>query len=333
MCRSCLRVFELEGWSCRLELGGNWGDGRKEERKEENSVSFLGFRKGKNMIEFESVAHAEAALNRSLGPMELKWFEWTADVSDFHLYLVNFVFLLIIFTVAPFPSFFLDVYEIKCFEKYRIQPGVHNTKSAAFKCYKDTMKLFFFVMLPLVVFSYSVFKMLGLSAGIPLPSLQTAILQLVTYFIVEDYTNYWIHRWLHSEWGYNNIHRVHHEFAAPLSYGFAYAHVAEMLLLGIPTFLGPAICPCHVITLYFWIALRQLEATDIHSGYDFPFSLTKLIPLYGGAEYHDYHHYIGAKTQSNFASVFTYCDWLYGTDKGYRYHKELLRKMRKEKTT
>ncbi|KAG6547617.1 hypothetical protein Mapa_011066 [Marchantia paleacea] len=285
------------------------------------------------MIEFESVAHAEATLNRTLGAMELKWFEWTADVSDFHLYMMNFVFLLIIYTVAPLPSFFLDVYQISSFEKYRLQPGVHNTKSAAIKCYKDTMMLFFFVVAPLNVFSYPGFKMIGISSGIPLPSLQTAILQLVTYFIIEDYTNYWLHRWLHSEWGYNNIHRVHHEFAAPLSFASSYSHVAEMLLLGIPTFLGPAICPGHIITFYIWIALRQLEAIETHSGYDFPFSLTKLIPLYGGAEYHDYHHYIGGKSQSNFASVFTYCDWLYGTDKGYMYHKDLLRKMRKEKTS
>jgi sterol desaturase/sphingolipid hydroxylase (fatty acid hydroxylase superfamily) len=49
--------------------------------------------------------------------------------------------------------------------------------------------------------------------------------------------------------------------------------------------------------------------------YDFPWSVTKLIPFYGGPEYHDYHHYVGGQSQSNFASVFTYCDYIYGTDK------------------
>jgi len=42
----------------------------------------------------------------------------------------------------------------------------------------------------------------------------------------------------------------------------------------------------------------------------------------------DYHHYVGGQSQSNFASVFTYCDYLYGTDKGYRYHKEHILKAR-----
>lgn len=49
--------------------------------------------------------------------------------------------------------------------------------------------------------------------------------------------------------------------------------------------------------------------------YDFPWTPTKYIPFYGGADYHDYHHYVGGMSQSNFASVFTYCDYIYGTDK------------------
>ena len=49
--------------------------------------------------------------------------------------------------------------------------------------------------------------------------------------------------------------------------------------------------------------------------YHFPFSPSKLIPFYGGAEYHDYHHYAGGRSQSNFAPLFTYCDYIYRTDK------------------
>lgn len=49
--------------------------------------------------------------------------------------------------------------------------------------------------------------------------------------------------------------------------------------------------------------------------YDFPWSCTKFIPFYGGAAFHDYHHYVGEKSQSNFASVFTYCDYIYRTHK------------------
>lgn len=69
---------------------------------------------------------------------------------------------------------------------------------------------------------------------------------------------------------------------------------------------GSWIWECDRIRLPFAAHVRR---------YDFPWSPTKLIPFYGGPEYHDYHHLIGGRSQSNFASIFTYCDWLYGTDK------------------
>ncbi|KAE8727736.1 Methylsterol monooxygenase 1-3 [Hibiscus syriacus] len=123
---------------------------------------------------------------------------------------------------------------------------------------------------------------------------------------------------LHGKWGYEKIHRVHHEYSASIAFAAPYAHWLEVLILGVPTFLGPAIVPGHMITFWLWIALR----------YDFHWTPTKYIPFYGGADYHDYHHYVGQQSQSNFASVFTYCDYIYGTDKGYRYHKKVLRKLK-----
>ncbi|KAG6531946.1 hypothetical protein ZIOFF_005782 [Zingiber officinale] len=40
-----------------------------------------------------------------------------------------------------------------------------------------------------------------------------------------------------------------------------------VLLLGIPSFAGPAMVPCHMITFWLWIALRQLELIETHNGY------------------------------------------------------------------
>ncbi|GLT65364.1 hypothetical protein SLA2020_378020 [Shorea laevis] len=176
-------------------------------------------------------------------------------------------------------------------------------------------------------------KMIGIRTGLPLPSGWEIVAQLLVYFMVEDYTNYWIHRFLHNKWGYEKIHRVHHEYSAPIGFAAPYAHWAEILILGIPSFLGPAMAPGHIITFWLWIALRQIEAIETHSGYDIPWSPTKYIPFYGGAEYHDYHHYVGGQSQSNFASVFTYCDYIYGTDKGYRYQKRLFQKLKGELKT
>lgn len=192
------------------------------------------------------------------------------------------------------------------------------------------MRMFFLVVGPLQLVSFPSIQMIGIRTGLPLPSGWEILSQLVVYFMVEDYTNYWMHRFLHGKWGYEKIHRVHHEYTAPIGFAAPYAHWAEVLILGIPSFLGPAMVPGHMITFWLWIALRQIEAIDTHSGYDFPWSLTKFIPFYGGADHHDYHHYVGGQSHSNFASVFTYCDYIYGTDKGYRYQKKILKKLKEE---
>lgn len=113
----------------------------------------------------------------------------------------------------------------------------------------------------------SLLQVIGIRTSLPLPSAWEIVAQITVYFLLEDYGNYWIHRWLHSEWGYNNIHYMHHEYTAPISLAAPYAHWAEILLLGLPSFVGPALVPCHMVTLWLWIVLRQVEAIDTHSGW------------------------------------------------------------------
>ncbi|KAK1560770.1 hypothetical protein Q3G72_030738 [Acer saccharum] len=273
---------------------------------------------------------AASALGRNLTMAETLWYKYSADKSDYFLYCHNILFLFVIFSVVPLPMVFIELMRSNNFDQYKIQPKVRMSLSDMFRCYKDVMGMFFFIVGPLQLVSYPSIKMIGIRAGLPLPSGWEIFLQLLVYFLVEDYTNYWIHRFLHNKWGYEKIHRVHHEYSAPIAFAAPYAHWAEILILGIPSFLGPAIVPGHIITFWLWIALRQIEAIETHSGYDFPWMPTKYIPFYGGAEYHDYHHYVGGQSQSNFASVFTYCDYVYGTDKGYRYQKKFLSKMKEE---
>lgn len=282
------------------------------------------------MLPFQTMHEAEMALARPLTFAERVWFRYSAQIPDFWLYCHNILFLFLIFSVAPLPLAFIDINNSKSLSKYKLQPKIRLPSHAIFKCYKDVMFMFIFVVGPLQLCSYPTVKLLGIRTGLPLPSGWEIFFQLLVYFLIEDYLNYWIHRLLHCKWGYEKIHRVHHEFTAPIGYAAPYAHWAEILILGIPSFVGPALVPGHMITFWLWIALRQMEAIDTHSGYDFPLSPAKYIPLYGGAEYHDYHHYVGGQSQSNFASVFTYCDYIYGTDKGYRYQKQHLAKLREQ---
>uniref|UniRef100_A0A0E0MAC2 aldehyde oxygenase (deformylating) n=1 Tax=Oryza punctata TaxID=4537 RepID=A0A0E0MAC2_ORYPU len=280
------------------------------------------------MLPYATAAEAEAALGRGMTAAESLWFRYSAGIPDYVLFWHNILFLFVVFTLAPLPVALLELRAPAAVGPFKLQPKVRLSREEFFRCYRDVMRLFFLVIGPLQLVSYPTVKMVGIHTGLPLPSLGEMAAQLLVYFLVEDYLNYWIHRLLHGEWGYEKIHRVHHEFTAPIGFAAPYAHWAEVLILGIPSFVGPALAPGHMITFWLWIVLRQMEAIETHSGFDFPFSLTKYIPFYGGAEYHDYHHYVGRQSQSNFASVFTYCDYLYGTDRGYRYHKAYQAKMK-----
>lgn len=283
------------------------------------------------MLPYASLQEAETAIGRSLTAAETLWFNYTANKSDYIIYCHNILFLFLIFTLVPLFYIFIELVFRDYIAAYKIQPKVKFSLYDNFKCYFDVMRMFILVVGPLQLVSYPSIRMIGVRTSLPLPSLTEIISQLVVYFLIEDYTNYWIHRLLHCKWGYEKIHKIHHEYTAPIGFAAPYAHWVEVLILGIPSFLGPAIVPGHMITFWLWIGLRQIEAIETHSGYDFPWTFTKYIPFYGGADYHDYHHYVGGQSQSNFASVFTYCDYIYGTDKGYRYQKRLLQQLKDSK--
>uniref|UniRef100_A0ACD5TTD5 Uncharacterized protein n=1 Tax=Avena sativa TaxID=4498 RepID=A0ACD5TTD5_AVESA len=181
---------------------------------------------------------------------------------------------------------------------------------------------------PVQLLSYPAVKMVGIWTGLPLPSVGKTVAQMVVYLLVDDYLGYWMHRLMHTKWGYEKIHHVHHEFMAPIGYVGPYAHWADELIFGIPPFVGPALVPCHMTTFWLWSVIRHLALMDAHIGFDFPLNPTKFIPFYGGAPHHDYHHRVGGKSKCNFSTVFTFCDYLYGTAEGYKYHKASLTKGR-----
>ncbi|KAK1653995.1 hypothetical protein QYE76_071800 [Lolium multiflorum] len=281
------------------------------------------------MLPYATTAGAEAALGRALTGAEAAWLRYSASVPDHLLYCHNVAILLVIYTLAPLPLALFELLTPRAVTSpLKLQPRTRLSPAAFLRCYFDTARVLLLTVGMLSIVSFPVVKMVGIRTGLPLPSLGEAAAQMAVYLLVEDYLGYWIHRLLHTKWGYENIHRVHHEFSAPVGYAAPCAHWAEVLILGVPSFTGPAIVPCHITTLWLWFVVRHIEAIEIHSGLDFPFNPTRLIPFYGGAEFHDYHHRVGGQSQSNFSSVFTFCDYLYGTDKGYKYHKASIAKLK-----
>ncbi|XP_002441034.2 methylsterol monooxygenase 1-1 [Sorghum bicolor] len=281
------------------------------------------------MIRYATLEAAEAALGRAMTAAEAAWFRHSRSTPEYCLYFESLVILLAAYSLVPLPLAMLELCApAKLTTPYKLQPQVRLSPAAFLRCYKDTARVLVLLTIrPLLYLPYPIVKIAGIRSGLPLPSAGEVGAQLLVYMLVEDYLGYWLHRLLHRGWAYNKIHYVHHEYPAPMGFAAAHSHWVELLILGFPAFVGTVIVPCHMTTFWLWFAIRGAVAIDTHSGFDFPFSPTKLIPFYGGAECHDYHHSGGRWSQSNFAPFFTFCDYIYGTDKGYRHYKSSLRKL------
>ncbi|GJN37938.1 hypothetical protein PR202_gb26939 [Eleusine coracana subsp. coracana] len=274
------------------------------------------------MIPYATAAAAESALGRALTWGEAAWFRYTATTPDYCLYFHSLINLLLAYTLAPVPAALLELcLPAKLTSPYKLQPRVRLSPAAFLRCYRDTARVLVLLTVgPLLFLPYPAIKMAGIRMGLPLPSVGEVAAQLVLYLLVEDYLGYWFHRLLHTEWGYNKFHHVHHEYTAPMGFAAAHSHWIELLILGFPTFAGPAMVPCHMTTFWLWFIIRGVVAIDTHNGFNFPFSASRFIPFYGGAEFHDYHHYVGRQSHSNFAPVFTFCDYIYGTQNVRNYY-------------
>jgi sterol desaturase/sphingolipid hydroxylase (fatty acid hydroxylase superfamily) len=90
---------------------------------------------------------------------------------------------------------------------------------------------------------------------------------------------------------YPRIHKIHHEFKAPIGMASEYAHPLEFIFSNlIPAAAGPALCQSHVFVSWLWfnIALLSIflpkesskdEGTITHhSGYRFPWLIGQMDP-------------------------------------------------------
>ncbi|KAA8496857.1 Methylsterol monooxygenase 2-2 [Porphyridium purpureum] len=213
------------------------------------------------------------------------------------------------------PFFVMD--RTPYFHKWKIQDEKENDLPGQWQCFKAVMLNHMLVVFPIVMVSH-LFEFLGVDAGYEVPSLITIAFQVFVCFLIEDFCFYWGHRALHTDFLYRHIHSVHHTYSAPFGIAAEYAHPLEVIFLGLSTIFGPIICRPHLLTLWVYLFFRCLQTVECHSGYDFPWSLNRWLPFYGGADFHDHHH---KSYSGNYASVFIWTDYIYGTDTSYRQWK------------
>jgi sterol desaturase/sphingolipid hydroxylase (fatty acid hydroxylase superfamily) len=145
-----------------------------------------------------------------------------------------------------------------------------------------------------------------------LPTTFTLLWQVMFCFLLEDFSFHLSHRLLHSKHFYGRFHKQHHEYKVTVSLAAEHSHPVEYIFASaIPSTLGLRILSrrVHFITYACWIIIRLAETADGHSGYEFPWSPFRILPMTTSATYHDFHH---LKNIGNYSSVFRTWDTIFG---------------------
>jgi len=142
--------------------------------------------------------------------------------------------------------------------------------------------------------------------------------ELMRHFVfmmfAEDLFYYFTHRLFHCYPFYQLFHKTHHELDHPLAISAEYQHPVEfMFSIHYSFFFGMLLLGnrMHVFTTMIWAILRVLEIHDGHSGYEFPWSIFRLIPFGTDATYHDFHH---TRNVGNYSSFMTIWDSVFNTN-------------------
>jgi len=259
----------------------------------------------------------EGAMNRVEEVVNVGWKHMLDNYSEFAITAGGtFVVHEVLYFAAWIPWLLLDL--VPGARRWKIQKpratALEDTDQL-WKCFKGIAWSHVVIELPMMMIFHFVVALMGFEIGMPLPGWKTFVWQVPLFFVIEDTYFYWGHRFLHWKKIYKYIHKVHHEHQSPFGIAAEYAHPLETVFLGIGTVLGPFLFAKHLASLWVWLAFRLWETIEDHSGYDVPFNPTNLIPFWGGPVHHDFHH---KNFDGNYASVFTYWDWIMGTDRDFQ---------------
>ena len=102
---------------------------------------------------------------------------------------------------------------------------------------------------------------------LPGPSHYEVFHDIIIILLIDEFLFYYGHRLLHHKKVYRYIHKMHHEFRAPVGLAAIYSHPVEMLLSNVgPLFIGTVVCGSHIYTVYIWVIFAVLGTTTHHCG-------------------------------------------------------------------
>ncbi|KAL4660020.1 fatty acid hydroxylase domain-containing protein 2 [Arapaima gigas] len=202
--------------------------------------------------------------------------------------------------------------------RYRIQMDKNNPVDSM-KLWQAARKVLanqVFLSIPMLVVTYEVMRWRGNPCNPELPTFHWVLLELAICGLLEEIFFYYSHRQalafelFHHPVIYKHVHKIHHEWTAPVGVVSLYAHPLEHVLSNMmPALIGPVLLGSHLATTSLWFTIALLVTTVSHCGYH--------LPLLPSPEFHDFHH---LKFNQCYG-VLGVLDRLHGTDTMFRQTK------------
>ncbi|XP_065364087.1 fatty acid hydroxylase domain-containing protein 2-like [Calliphora vicina] len=232
----------------------------------------------------------------------------TDDPSIIWIFGSTLVMLLSYWSYAAFFTFVDITNKPRWILKYKIQPE-QNVPVDRQKLWKAIKQVLFnqivVTTLGLYIGNLVLFKSWTPASIRQLPTMKTYLIDLALMSLLEEPLFYYAHRMLHHRSIYKYFHKKHHEWTSPIAAMTFYCHPVEHIVSNFgPIALMAGLLNVHVVVSWTFTILAIVNSMTDHTGYYFPFPLSKESVLF-----HDYHH---AKFNYNFG-VFGWLDKLHGT--------------------
>jgi lathosterol oxidase len=131
------------------------------------------------------------------------------------------------------------------------------------------------------------------------------VVSAVIMLVVTESAIYWIHRGLHTRFGYRHFHRIHHRFRVPTPWASLAFHPLDAFAQGLPHFLCALVLPVHIGVYTTFVVGVTAWAVTIHDRT----SLVR-VPGLNYTGHHTVHHLFN---KWNYGQFFTFWDRLCGT--------------------
>ncbi|CDW71830.1 sterol desaturase family protein [Stylonychia lemnae] len=166
-----------------------------------------------------------------------------------------------------------------------------------------------------------------------LPDAKTFFLQTTFCMLLEDFLFTLSHRLLHIPFFYKRVHKQHHQYNISIGICAEYAHPIEFVFGNSIPFAIPCLIlgrKMHAFTYLLWNVYRVANTVYGHSGYEFDWVFSDLLPFMATARYHDFHH---SHNVGNYSGSFIFWDIIFEWNKDYYKHYAKIEQQSKQTKT